>query len=105
VQPRPSATSPTRDWAAGDHTGGPFDAALYELRRRHAGLWVRRLTADHPGDDDNVYFIGVAGRRPVVQVGTGPGGQAPFVVEGPRRTDTAELAELVEAVERELGVR
>jgi len=62
---RPRFVWPTHDWLLTDRAGGPLDEVLDELRRRHPDLWVERLKSTHPGDDDNVYFIGDSTSLPV----------------------------------------
>ncbi len=71
-----------RPWLASDRTGGPADAVLDLVRARHAGLVVERWTVVHAGDDDNVYFLGDAGRLDAVQVDTSSDGRPPFLIAG-----------------------
>jgi hypothetical protein len=54
---------------------------LDEAHRRVSNLVVERLEATHPGDDDNVYFLGAGGRYDLVQVDTRDRGQPPFLIE------------------------
>jgi hypothetical protein len=44
-------------------------------------LVVERLEVTHPGDDDNVYFLGKGTRYDLVQVDTRESGQPPFLIE------------------------
>jgi hypothetical protein len=71
-----------RPWLASDRTGGPLDAVLDLAREHHRGLVVERLTVLHPGDDDNVYFLGDDDHLDVVQIDTTEGGGPPFLMEG-----------------------
>jgi 2'-5' RNA ligase len=96
---------PTREWRPADRAGGPLDDVLDQLRRRHPDLRVERLSPSHPGDDDNVYVVGLAGRDRGVQVHTGPDGQPPYLVEADDRVDTSEPAEVIAAIETGLHYR
>lgn len=85
-----------RIWAASDLTGGPLDGVFEGLRSEFPPLVIERLVMSHPGDDDNVYWLTI-GPPPrlhgpeTVQVDTGEGGCAPFLLEGER--DDGEWAE------------
>ncbi|MGW4139881.1 hypothetical protein ACWELV_24225 [Streptomyces mirabilis] len=57
------------------------------------GLVIERLTVTHASDDDSVYFLGDESALDRVQLGTGPGGQPPFLVEADDRVVTSEVAE------------
>jgi hypothetical protein len=82
-----------RPWTANDRTGGPLDQILDQLRQQIPGLVVERPQQPHPGDDDNVYFIGDASRLDRVQIDTAPGGQPPFLIEADRQAETSDHAE------------
>lgn len=94
---RPRFKWPTHDWQPADRTGGPLDGVLDELRRQHPDLWVERLKSTHSGEDD-VYFIGTADLRRIVQVDTGPDGHPPFTIEDDDRADTSGPAEALNAI-------
>ena len=81
----------TRPWGEGDLTGGPLDEVLQRVRSDVPDLIVERLVAMHPGDDDNVYLLGDASGRDLVQVDTDSGGQPTFFIEGVERTETADV--------------
>jgi len=103
MQHRPRFTFPTDDWSPNDRTGAPLDDVLDELRRRHPDLWVERLTAVRKGDDHNVYFIGGADLRHIVQVDTDRDGRPPFIIEADDRVSASEPAETVDAIEARLS--
>ena len=94
----PDQPGANRPWQAADRTGGPLDGLLDALRRQHPDLVVERLGRTHPGDDDDVYFLGLGRRTTIVQLDTGPGGQPPFTVEADDRVDTSEPAEALAAI-------
>ncbi|GAB3186289.1 hypothetical protein FHX75_12676 [Micromonospora palomenae] len=100
---QPFQPFPTRVWQATDRTGGPLDELLDTLRQQHPGLWVERLDKTQPGDDNNVYFLGLGQTRDIVQVDTGPDGQAPFTVEADDRVDTTEPGEALAAIRARLN--
>jgi L-amino acid N-acyltransferase YncA len=79
-----------RPWLATDRTGGPFDAVLEQLHREHPQLVVERLDVTHPGDDDNVYFLGDEHGLDRVQVDTADHGQPPFMIEATERYETSD---------------
>jgi hypothetical protein len=79
-----------RPWTAGDRTGGPLDQILDELRVQVPSLIVERLQMPHPGDDDNVYFLGDASGMDRVQLDTAPDGQPPFILEADQRLETTD---------------
>jgi hypothetical protein len=81
-----------RPCTAADRTGGPLDQILDELHTQIPGLVVERLQQPHPGDDDNVYFLGIGSDLDRVQVDTAPGGQPPFLIEADQRLQTADPA-------------
>jgi len=93
-----------RAWQATDRTGGAVDAVLDDLRRHFPDLSVERLVVSRPGDDDNVYFLGVLPRRDLVQIDTAPAGRAPFIVEADQRVTTDDPAHAA-AVARDLLIR
>ncbi|HYN94973.1 MAG TPA: hypothetical protein VES42_14085 [Pilimelia sp.] len=92
------AATPGRPWPATHRTGGPIDAVFDQLRRHHPDLVIHRLEVSHPADDDNVYFLGDAGRPDRVQVDTAPHGQPPYLIEGHDRRRTTDPATAVALV-------
>ena len=88
---------PGRPWSAGDRTGGPIDDLLDALRTQIPGLIVGRLEVTHPGDDDNVYFIGDDFGEDFVQIDTHENGDPPFFIEAngrfDERFDTSDVSE------------
>jgi hypothetical protein len=82
-----------RPWTGADRTGGPVDEVFDQLRRHIPGLIVERLEATHPGDDDNVYFIGDEHGPDRIQLDTAPGGQPYFLIENGGRHQTSETTE------------
>lgn len=84
-----------RLWAFTDRTGGPVDDLFDQLRQHVPDLIVERLEVTHPGDDDNVYFLGNAAGFDLVQLDTGPEGRPPFLIEATQRIETHDLAEAV----------
>ncbi|MFJ6617742.1 hypothetical protein ACIQOW_09255 [Kitasatospora sp. NPDC091335] len=95
---------PVGERGPADRGGGPLDEVLDGARRLLPGLGVERLRVTRPGDDDNVYFLGVGSRTGRVQVDSGEHGQPPFVVEGAGRIRTTDPAEALAAVCRKFGV-
>jgi hypothetical protein len=86
---------PARTWQASDRTGGSIDDVFVALRRDVPDLLVERLTTTHPGDDDNVYFLGTPTHPDLVQIDTASNGQPPFIVEAAERLDTSDLDRVV----------
>ena len=82
---------PTRPWGEGDLTGGPLDEVLQRVRAAVPGLIVERFAASHPGDDDNVYLLGNASGRDLVQLDTHPGGQPTFSIEAADRAEATDV--------------
>lgn len=82
-----------RPWTANDRTGGSLDQILDQLRQQIPGLLVQRLQQPHPGDDNNVYFIGDVSHPDRVQIDTAPGGQPPFLIEANQRAETSDHTE------------
>ena len=82
-----------RLWGPGDLTGGPIDEVFVRLRVTVPGLVVERLQVTHPGDDDNVYFLGDERGLDRVQIDTGSGGQPPFLIEAAERFETSDVVE------------
>jgi hypothetical protein len=82
-----------RPWTGADRTGGPVDEVFDRLRRHVPGLIVERLEVSHPGDDDNVYFIGDEHGLDRIQLDTAPGGQPLFCIENGGRHQTSQAAE------------
>lgn len=82
-----------RPWTAIDRTGGPLDQILDQLRAQIPDLAVERLQPPHPGDDDNVYFLGDSSDLDRVQLDTAPGGQPPFLIEADQRFQTTDPAD------------
>jgi hypothetical protein len=78
-----------------DPTGGPVDQVFDQLRRLVPDLIVERLRVTHPGDDDNLWFIGDGQGRDRVQIETYPGGRPPFLIENGGRSETSDVAEAV----------
>lgn len=82
-------------------TGGPVDAVLASLHAARANLSIQRLRVSHPADDDNLWFIGVAGQPDDVQIDAHPGGQPPFLIEGNddgQRLSTSDTDEAVATI-------
>jgi hypothetical protein len=86
-----------RAWGPADRTGGPLDRVLDEVRRHLPGLIVERL------DDENIYFLGDEFGLDRVQIASGPGGTAPFVVENGGSIETADATEAAAVVGAWLG--
>jgi hypothetical protein len=89
---------PARIWQASDRTGGSIDDVFAALRRDVPDLLIERLATTHPGDDDNVYFLGTQTHTDLVQIDTAYNGWPPFVVEAAERLDTSEPDQVVAAV-------
>lgn len=81
---------PTRPWGEDDLTGGPLDVVLQRVRVSVPDLIVERLVVMHPVDDDNVYLLGNASGRDLVQVDTDPEGQSTFFIEASDRAETTD---------------
>jgi hypothetical protein len=92
-----------RPWGPDDLTGGPVDQVFAQVRRVVPRLVVERLQVMHPGDDDNVYFLGDEHGLDRVQVDTCPGGRPPFLIEAGERFETSDAAEAAAAVASWLG--
>ena len=93
---------PTRPWGEGDLTGGPLDVVLQRVRDDVPDLIVERLLVTRPGDDDNVYLLGNASARTLVQVDTYPNGQPAFLIEAAEQAETADVATAVAIIVRAL---
>ena len=93
-----------RRWLGPDDlVGGSLDEVFAGVRRAVPGLIVERLRVTHPGDDDNVYFLGDE-RGPVrVQVDTFPDGEPPFVIEARDRVETSDVAAAIAVICAWLG--
>lgn len=63
------------------------------VRRHYPGLVVERLRVTHPGDDDNLYFLGDEFGLDRVQVGCAPGGRPPFLIEDGGAVQTSDVEE------------
>ena len=87
-----------RVWQATDRTGGPWDGVLDVVRQHYPALSVQRLAKTHPGDDDNVYFLGIGQIADIVQVDTRENGRPPFIIEADDRVDTSDPSEAVAAI-------
>ena len=91
-----------RPWGPGDLAGGPIDEVFGQVRALVPDLVIERLTVTHPGDDDNVYFLGDDQGLDRVQVDTGLSGLPPFLIETLFAADgvlmTSDVAEAVEVV-------
>lgn len=99
---------PTRPWGEDDLTGGPFDVVLQHVRACVPDLIVERLVMMRPGDDDNVYLLGNASGRDLVQVDTYPDGRPTFFIEAADRAETADVTTAAAMIVRALesgGVR
>jgi len=81
-----------RPWTATDRTSGPLDQILDQLREQIPDLIVERLQQPHPGDDDNIYFLGDTSGLDRVQIDTAPGGQPPFVIAADQQVETNDSA-------------
>jgi hypothetical protein len=88
---------PVRIWQANARTGGSVDNVFVALRRDVPELLIERLSAAHPGDDDNVYFLGTRAHPDLVQIDTAPNGQPPFLVEAAERLDTSDAEQAADA--------
>jgi hypothetical protein len=93
-----SFTSHGRPWGPGDLTGGPLDEVLARVRAALPWLVVERLEVRWPGDDGNVYFLGDERDTSHVQIDTRDDGQPPFLIEGPGRLRTSDVAEAAAVV-------
>ena len=91
---------PTRLWGEDDLTGGPLDVLLQRVRASVPDLIVERLVVVHPGDDDNVYLLGNASGRDLVQVNTYPDGQPTFFIEASDRAEAADVTTAAGAIVR-----
>ena len=92
-----------RPWGPDDLAGGPIDQAFAQVRAVVPRLVVERLQVMHPGDDDNVYFLGDEHGLDRVQVDTCPGGRPPFLIEAGERLETSDVAQAAAAVTSWLG--
>jgi len=92
-----------RPWGRDDLTGGPVDQVFALVRGVVPRLVVERLQVMHPGDDDDVYFLGDEQGLGLVQVDTCPGGRPPFLIEAGERLETSDVAEAAAAVASWLG--
>jgi hypothetical protein len=92
-----------RPWGPDDLTGGPVDEVFAQVRVVVPGLVVERLQVMHPGDDDNVYFLGDEHGLDRVQIDTCSGGRSPFLIEAGERFETSDVAEATAAVASWLG--
>jgi hypothetical protein len=68
-------------WSAQDTTGGPLDEVFRTLREEFSALSIARLRAMHPSDDDNVWWLTLAGAGADVQIDSAEGGEPPFMLE------------------------
>jgi hypothetical protein len=84
-----------RPWTTSERTGGPIDDVFDQLHELVPGLVIERLEVTHPGDDDNVYFIGDQHQHDLIQVDTYPTGHPPFLIENGGRHDTTDTAQAV----------
>jgi hypothetical protein len=66
------------------------------MSRRHRGV-------ANEGDDNNVYFIGGADLRHIVQVDTDRDGKPPFIIEADDRVSASEPAKTLDAIEARLN--
>jgi hypothetical protein len=98
----PRQPSRGRTWRATDRTGGSLDDILDALRQQYSDIVVERLDKTHPGDDDNVYFLGI-NQDDTVQIDTGPRGQPPFTIEAADRVDTSDPAEALATIRARLS--
>jgi len=92
-----------RPWGPDDLTGGPADEVFARVRAAVPGVVVERLQVMHPGDDDNVYFLGDGHGLDRVQVDTCPGGRPPFLIEAEARFETSDVAGAAAVVASWLG--
>lgn len=93
----------TRPWGEDDLTGGPLDVVLQRVRASVPDLVVERLVVMHPNDDDNVYLLGNATGRDLVQVDTYPDGQPTFFIEAADRAETADVTTAAAMIVRALA--
>jgi hypothetical protein len=98
-----SAVDRRRWLGPGDLIGGSLDEVLAGVRRVVPGLIVERLSVTHPGDDDNVYFLGDERGLDQVQVDTVPDGEPPFLIEADDRVETSDIAEAIAVICAWLG--
>ena len=85
-------------WTAADRTGGPLDEVLDRLRAQIPDLIVERLQQLHPGDDDNVYFLGDRSGLDRVQIDTAPGGHPPFLIAADQTVETSDSARATDLI-------
>ena len=81
-----------------DLIGGSLDEVFAGVRRVVPGLMIERLSVTHPGDDDNVYFLGDERGPGRVQVDTFPDGAPPFLIEGDKRVETSDIAQAITVI-------
>jgi hypothetical protein len=86
-----------------DKVGGSLDEVFAGVRRVVPGLIVERLSVTHPGDDDNVYFLGDERGLDRVQVDTFPEGEPPFLIEADERVETSDIEEAIAVICAWLG--
>jgi hypothetical protein len=87
-----------RPWGPHDLTGGPVDQVFTRLRTEFPHLVVERVDVTHPGDDDNLFFVGDDRGFEHLHVETYPGGQPPFLIAEDEQFHTSDVAEAVAAV-------
>ncbi|MGN9914579.1 hypothetical protein ACTMTJ_44320 [Phytohabitans sp. LJ34] len=93
---RPSTRG--RPWAPTDRTGGPLDD-VFDLVRQHVpSFTIERLTATHPADDDNVYYLGDHAGPDQVQVDSADHGQPPFHIEANERLSTSDPTKAADTI-------
>jgi hypothetical protein len=62
-------------------------------------LIVERLRTTHPGDDDNIYFLGDDHEPDRIQIDTLPGGRPPFLIEAAdQRHETSDPTEATNVI-------
>lgn len=81
-----------------EHPLSPVELVLAEVRRRAPSAVIEQLQVAHAADDDDLWFIRDS-TRVEVQIGSHPGGQPPFLVEGDMAEQREETSEVHRAVE------
>jgi len=83
----------------------PVGAILAAVRREMPSLRIERLQVTHPADDDNLWMFSKGSAREVakgeaivVQIGTYPGGQPPFLIESTGHNQRVTTSDAEEAV-------
>jgi hypothetical protein len=88
-----------------DDTRLPVEEVLAVAQRSRPSIRVERHRGTHPADDDNLWFLSEGLTRGVaevgtivVQIGTHPGGQPPFLIESTGHDHRVTTSDVDEAV-------